>query len=81
MPCCVMLCCEECRAGHFPQHNSIIYEYSRVSGAWKEKLESYRAWFLEQDAMKAEETKRPGKKIDTGEIFGFEGSFRQLQVD
>jgi hypothetical protein len=31
--------------------------------------------------MKADETKRPGKKIDTGEIFGFEGSFRQLQVD
>jgi hypothetical protein len=52
-----------------------------VSGAWKEKLESYRPWFLEQDAMKADETKRPGKKIDTGEIFGFEGSFRQLQVD
>jgi hypothetical protein len=36
---------------------------------------------LEQDALKAEEAKRLGKKIDTGEIFGFEGSFRQLEVD
>jgi hypothetical protein len=31
--------------------------------------------------MKAQEIKRPGKKIDTGEIFGFEDSFRQLEVD
>lgn len=54
---------------------------SDLWGAWKEKLESYRQWFLEQDTLKAEDTKRPGKKIDSGEIFGFEGSFRQLEVD
>jgi hypothetical protein len=36
---------------------------------------------LKQEKLKADETKRPGKKIDTGDIFGFEGSFRQLEVD
>ncbi|PSN57107.1 hypothetical protein C0J52_01295 [Blattella germanica] len=49
--------------------------------AWKEKLVSYRNWFVEQEKLKADESKRPGKKIDSGDIFGFEGSFRQLTVD
>ncbi|KAJ4426604.1 hypothetical protein ANN_26402 [Periplaneta americana] len=49
--------------------------------AWKKKLISYRGWFVDQDKMKADESKRPGKKIESGDIFGFEGSFRQLSVD
>jgi hypothetical protein len=49
--------------------------------AWKRKLESYREWFVEQDKLKVDESKRPGKKFDSGDIFGFEGSFRQLSVD
>jgi hypothetical protein len=36
---------------------------------------------VEQDKLRADELKRPGKKIDSGDIFGFEGSFRQLSVD
>jgi hypothetical protein len=51
------------------------------SDAWKEKLQSYREWFVEQDKLKADESKRPGKRIDSGDIFGFEGSFRQLSLD
>jgi len=31
--------------------------------------------------MKSDESKRPGKVIDTSELFGFDGSFRQLKVD
>lgn len=49
--------------------------------SWKKKLESYRDWFVEQDKLRADESKRPGKKIYSGDIFGFEGSFRQLSVD
>jgi hypothetical protein len=48
---------------------------------WKEKLYSYRNWFLEQENVKVDELKRPGKSLNTGELFGFEGSFRQLKVD
>ncbi|PNF22552.1 hypothetical protein B7P43_G13681 [Cryptotermes secundus] len=48
---------------------------------WKEKIYSYREWFLKEGALTSDESKRPEKAIDTGELFGFEGSFRQLNVD
>ena len=48
---------------------------------WKEKLELSRDWFLERESMKSDETRRPGKVVDSGDIFGFEGSFRKLNVD
>jgi hypothetical protein len=51
------------------------------SDAWKKKLESYHDWFVQQDKLKADELKRPGKRIDSADIFGFEGSFRQLSLD
>jgi hypothetical protein len=44
-------------------------------------MESYGNWLLEQDKFKSDETKRIGKSINTGEMFGFEGSFRQLSLD
>jgi hypothetical protein len=31
--------------------------------------------------MKTDENKRPGKAIDSPELFGFDGSFRQLNLD
>ena len=52
-----------------------------ISGKWKQKICSYRDWFLNEGAMKTDESKRPGKAIDTTELFGFEGSFRQLNLD
>ncbi|XP_069698964.1 alpha-tocopherol transfer protein-like [Periplaneta americana] len=48
---------------------------------WVKKLESNREWFLKQEQLKSDESKRPGKSIDTGEIFGFQGSFRRLSLD
>ncbi|PSN57147.1 hypothetical protein C0J52_01309 [Blattella germanica] len=48
---------------------------------WVKKLEANRDWFLEQERYKSDESKRPGKIIDTGELFGFQGSFRRLSLD
>ncbi|XP_069698960.1 alpha-tocopherol transfer protein-like [Periplaneta americana] len=48
---------------------------------WKKKICSYREWFINEGAVTVDESKRTGKPLDTGELFGFEGSFRQLQVD
>jgi hypothetical protein len=56
-------------------------EFSLFAAAWLKKLESYRDWFLEQDKMKSDESKRIGKVFNSGDLFGFEGSFRQLNVD
>jgi hypothetical protein len=55
--------------------------FSYTTGMWKEKLESYRSWFLEQDEVKVDESKRPGKSFSFSDLFGFEGSFRQLRLD
>lgn len=49
--------------------------------AWKKKVESHRSWFLEQEHLKVDESKRPAKALNSNELFGFEGSFRQLTVD
>ncbi|KAJ9582715.1 hypothetical protein L9F63_022939 [Diploptera punctata] len=49
--------------------------------AWLKKLESYREWFLEQDKYKSDESKRHGKAVQSCDLFGFEGSFRKLNVD
>jgi hypothetical protein len=48
---------------------------------WKKKLESYRDWFLEQENIKVDESKRPDKSFNISDLFGFEESFRQLNVD
>jgi len=48
---------------------------------WKKKLESYRDWFLEQENVKVDESKRPDKSFNMSDLFGFEGTFRQLNVD
>jgi hypothetical protein len=56
-------------------------EFSLLSAAWLKKLQSYRDWFLEQDKLKSDESKRIGECFNSGELFGFDGSFRQLKVD
>ncbi|KAJ9584951.1 hypothetical protein L9F63_020700, partial [Diploptera punctata] len=48
---------------------------------WKKKLQNYRPWFLEQEQLLVDESKRREKAFNTSEIFGFEGTFRQLAVD
>jgi hypothetical protein len=53
----------------------------KLSDGWKKKICSYQDWFLNEGAMASDESKRPGKALDTYEMFGFDGSFRQLYVD
>ncbi|XP_067015630.2 retinol-binding protein pinta [Anabrus simplex] len=47
----------------------------------KKKLESYRDYFLDDDKYGVDESRRPGKPKTKGDLFGIEGSFRQLRVD
>ncbi|XP_059059454.1 alpha-tocopherol transfer protein-like [Achroia grisella] len=48
---------------------------------WKAKVESYRDWFLKEESVFSDESKRPGKPKTSSELFGVEGSFRKLEVD
>lgn len=48
---------------------------------WKHKLQEYREWFKKQDAIVANESLRPGKPTNYDELFGIDGSFRQLAID
>lgn len=49
---------------------------------WKKKVESRRDWLMESEKYRSDEKKRPGGRPKTQEdLFGLEGSFRQLNVD
>lgn len=52
-----------------------------VLAQWYEKLVSYRDWFKEQESVKADESRRPGKPKTHDDLFGMEGSFKQLSID
>ncbi|XP_021933626.1 alpha-tocopherol transfer protein-like isoform X2 [Zootermopsis nevadensis] len=52
-----------------------------IHAEWVEKMLSYREWFKEQETVKANESKRPGKPKTHDDLFGLEGSFRQLVID
>ncbi|KAF4527165.1 hypothetical protein B566_EDAN007183 [Ephemera danica] len=53
-----------------------------LNAAWRANLESYREWFNTKGIIKADESKRPGgKPITQDDLFGLDGSFRQLNVD
>jgi hypothetical protein len=44
-------------------------------------LAEYTPWFKEQESIKADESKRPGKPTNYEDLFGLDGSFRQLTID
>lgn len=54
---------------------------TELNNAWQKKLESYRTWILEEEKKRADESKRPGKTNFANELFGMEGSFKQLSID
>ncbi|XP_059479702.1 retinol-binding protein pinta-like [Neocloeon triangulifer] len=51
------------------------------SSNWKKIVEDNRQWFLDQESVKTDETKRPGKQMNYDELFGASGSFRKLNID
>lgn len=44
-------------------------------------MKDYTQWFKEQEASKANETLRPGGARAADDLFGVDGSFRQLSID
>ncbi|KAJ9598613.1 hypothetical protein L9F63_010703 [Diploptera punctata] len=52
-----------------------------IDSAWKNKMKSYRNWFIEHEKKKSDETKRPNRQDYNNDLFGYDGSFRQLSID
>ncbi|KAI8441981.1 hypothetical protein MSG28_005646 [Choristoneura fumiferana] len=48
---------------------------------WRQKLEEYGDWFKAQESVKANEALRPGRPTNYDDLFGIDGSFRQLAID
>ena len=48
---------------------------------WIKALEDNLSWFNEQENIKADESKRPGKPTTYEDLFGVDGSFKQLSID
>ncbi|XP_069698950.1 alpha-tocopherol transfer protein-like isoform X1 [Periplaneta americana] len=48
---------------------------------WLKKVDSYRDWFKLQENFKSDESKRQGGALNSDDLFGFEGSFKELNVD
>ncbi|XP_073948103.1 alpha-tocopherol transfer protein-like [Choristoneura fumiferana] len=52
-----------------------------INKAWIVKLQEYTEWFKSQESVKVNESLRPGKPTNYDELFGIDGSFRQLSID
>lgn len=52
-----------------------------IHECWIKKLEEYGPWFKEQESVKTNEALRPGKPKTQDDLFGLDGSFRQLEID
>lgn len=48
---------------------------------WRNKMKEYTAWFKEQEVSKANESLRPGGARAADDLFGMDGTFRQLAID
>jgi hypothetical protein len=48
---------------------------------WRNKLKDYTQYFKDQENSKANETLRPGGARAADDLFGVDGSFRQLSID
>lgn len=51
-----------------------------LTGSWRQKIDEYRDWFLQQEKFHSDETKRPAETI-ASELFGVDGSFKKLSID
>ncbi|XP_074096274.1 alpha-tocopherol transfer protein-like [Cotesia typhae] len=52
-----------------------------INDTWIKKLEDYGPWFKEQESVKSNEAYRIGRPKTSDELFGIDGSFRQLSFD
>ena len=52
-----------------------------IHDTWLKKLEEYGPWFVEQESVKTNEALRPGKPKTHDDLFGLDGTFRQLAID
>ncbi|XP_059049311.1 alpha-tocopherol transfer protein-like [Achroia grisella] len=52
-----------------------------IQKAWEKKLGEYKDWFLAEESVIANEALRPGTPTNYDELFGIDGSFRQLSID
>ncbi|XP_061707839.1 uncharacterized protein LOC133518224 [Cydia pomonella] len=55
--------------------------FQEINEYWIKKVEEYGAWLDEDLQYGSDESKRPGKPNTAEDMFGVEGSFRQLQFD
>ncbi|XP_055707183.1 alpha-tocopherol transfer protein-like [Phlebotomus papatasi] len=54
---------------------------AEITAEWERKLLEKRQWFLEDEKYGTDEKKRAGTPRTPESLFGFEGSFRQLEFD
>ncbi|CAH0603258.1 unnamed protein product [Chrysodeixis includens] len=54
---------------------------AEISDYWRAKVKEYSAWLDEDLQYGTDESKRPGKPKTAEDMFGVEGSFRQLEFD
>ncbi|PSN57138.1 hypothetical protein C0J52_01289 [Blattella germanica] len=48
---------------------------------FQDSIKSHHEWFMATENLKADESKRPKGQVSCNEMFGIEGSFRNLEVD
>jgi len=54
---------------------------AEITKHWIERVQKRKDWLREEEKFKVNEAKRPGKPKTSVDLFGIEGSFRQLNVD
>lgn len=59
---------------------SIIYYAPLLDQNWK-TISGNGEFFAEEEKRIVDESKRPGKPKNVGDIFGIEGSFKKLDID